>query len=801
MLQVIDLSVPDLVGSPVDTGRPFPDAAFSPDSSRLYVAEYREGFDGESGSGILWVLDVEVWEGYQHDLSQMETPPSIALGENKEPVALAMAADGRRLYVAVFNREGEVGTDNGEIHVINTDTHENEGLLASVPEFLQDIALTPDGRQAVVTAVITGNAWANFVYIVDTVKGSVTPVNDVSNLLVPPLSGEFTEVSISSDGQRAFVVDENNEYVAVIDINRRIFTNVINLGGTPGNIAITPMGDRIYVPVETTSSSSQNNLASIPVNLQLPTDWTVTSGAVTPFCFGSPYDRLPILGLTPVAREVASSPTAMSQVAPVAACVYDFSFWGRSTGFRTVAEVIWLSDTCGLLRVDEVPIERITSPLKGQPPLIPAELTRHRAKFEAPEGATQAEIRFRVPAGEVAIVDQVSFRATLEGVANDDLQLFEEGQPANWTLSPETAHGFSLKPSDGVMELANDGFDDFDLTQTVPITAETPFTLQFLGQVIVPPVGPAWPQLELRWLKKDGAPTGTTATLELRSSDPDTSHTLSGTVPAEVTSVEVNLVVPGKTTLSVEKISLLPLELVRVPLKFMAQAPGELMVSNVHVAYDDTARAALPPIPEAGLCLPTAPDRSPGSHSANCCYCPCCGAEKEMKNVGLARTAAYRPAVMGECPDCNATLILPGARLTAARPIAQPLIALAPTHRLAGVMMRSRAAPRARMNESLLPTVANAEIVASAMPQKRAEGAALAGIVIGETVAMPSLMVIKGIGAIWNEKLAAMGIDSMLALARAQPQEIADTIAGISLKRASKFVEEAQEIMEKLEVQ
>ncbi len=603
LLQVIDLSVPDLIGSPVDMQRPFPDAAFSPDSKRLYVAEYREGFDGESGSGILWVLDVEVWEGYQHDLSQMETPPSIALGENKEPVALAMAADGRRLYVAVFNREGEVGTDNGEIHVINTDTHENEGLLASVPEFLQDIALTPDGRQAVVTAVITGNAWANFVYIVDTVKGSVTPVNDVSNLLVPPLSGEFTEVSISSDGQRAFVVDENNEYVAVIDINRRIFTNVINLGGTPGNIAITPMGDRIYVPVETTSSSSQNNLASIPVNLQLPTDWTVTSGAVTPFCFGSPYDRLPILGLTPVAREVASSPTAMSQVAPVAACVYDFSFWGRSTGFRTVAEVIWLSDTCGLLRVDEVPIERITSPLKGQPPLIPAELTRHRAKFEAPEGATQAEIRFRVPAGEVAIVDQVSFRATLEGVANDDLQLFEEGQPANWTLSPETAHGFSLKPSDGVMELANDGFDDFDLTQTVPITAETPFTLQFLGQVIVPPVGPAWPQLELRWLKKDGAPTGTTATLELRSSDPDTSHTLSGTVPAEVTSVEVNLVVPGKTTLSVEKISLLPLELVRVPLKFMAQAPGELMVSNVHVAYDDTARAALPPIPEAGLAL------------------------------------------------------------------------------------------------------------------------------------------------------------------------------------------------------
>ncbi len=55
------------------------------------------------------------------------------------------------------------------------------------------------------------------------------------------------------------------------------------------------------------------------------------------------------------------------------------------------------------------------------------------------------------------------------------------------------------------------------------------------------------------------------------------------------------------------------------------------------------------------------------------------------------------------------------------------------------------------MNESLLPTVANAEIVASAMPQKRAEGVALTGIVIGETVAMPSLMVIKGIGAIWNE--------------------------------------------------
>jgi hypothetical protein len=57
--------------------------------------------------------------------------------------------------------------------------------------------------------------------------------------------------------------------------------------------------------------------------------------------------------------------------------------------------------------------------------------------------------------------------------------------------------------------------------------------------------------------------------------------------PADATQAEIRLVQPrGKGGLLVEYISLAQADTIGVPLTFLAEAPGELTVSNVRVAYD-----------------------------------------------------------------------------------------------------------------------------------------------------------------------------------------------------------------------
>jgi hypothetical protein len=48
------------------------------------------------------------------------------------------------------------------------------------------------------------------------------------------------------------------------------------------------------------------------------------------------------------------------------------------------------------------------------------ELRPHRARLAAPQGATQAEIRFLVPPQRNAVVDSVSLEATADPIANGD---------------------------------------------------------------------------------------------------------------------------------------------------------------------------------------------------------------------------------------------------------------------------------------------------------------------------------------------------------------------------------------------
>ncbi len=751
--------------------------ALSPDGRRLYVTEYYYtiGFN----EGFIRAIDTEALEqailSGNPNLDDVTINDPIEFGSMEEPTALAVAPDGRRLYVTVIDHTpspspsppiiviappGAPAAAGGKVYIIDTtNTLQNvTGTPISMGQRLRGIALTPDGRKAVVT-----DGQEKAIYILNTASGAF---ETVTGAIEYP-----TAVAISPDGGRAFVVDNMQDNILIIDIARRAVVDSIpmsldSIGLYLEDIAVRPQGDRVYTisPDSDYPPADTPFLISIPIGAQLPAEWALTSGGIMPTCFSDPFHQVAVLGLSPATGEPESKPTALAQVVPVAASrIYDFNFWGIATEFGAVAEVIWLSEGCGSLRVDEVPVEIFESQEESgsgklvSPPQIPSELVLHRARLDAPAEATQAEIRFSVPADVLAVIDTVSFKATLETIANSDLQFVQADQLANWVLSPATASEVSLISDDNEAQIQNFGVDPVALVQTVPVTANQPFTLTFQGRTVAAPPTLVSPRIELRWLKSDGTPAGAVTTLSILSTGSDR-HTLNGTTPAEAIEVELHLVAPGNTTLAVKQISFQPVELVKVPLTFIAQAPGELTVSDFRVVYDMVAETSLPPVPETGLCAPTPSGRTPGSQPDDpcCCFCPCCETEQPILDCQPTTTSANRPALKGKCSGCDTELVQPGGQPTRASLSTQPLTA------------------HARATRSLTPS--STRLRGSHPSARPAASPVMVTKVLAAKMPVPPLTAIPDIAEAPTERLAAAAPEEVVGALESAPVEIAASI-------------------------
>ena len=364
-------------------------------------------------------------------------------------------------------------------------------------------------------------------------------------------------------------------------------------------------------------------------------------------------------------------PTALSQVVPVVeSCPYEFSFWGIASEPVTneppaVAEVLWLSSDCGLLRADPVLVERPDLVAIEGPEIPLSQLVRHRVRLTAPADANQAEVRFSVPTGGRAAIDLVSLSATAETVANADFKLLREGRLADWTLSPETALGVSVLAIESGIRLQNASAATAELLQPVAAQSNQPFTLEFQGKAVVRSSPQTNPRLELRWLKADGAPTGSPTIVEILPAGLDAS-VANGTAPADATQAEIHLTVPAGTTQDIKRVSLRFSAPTTVPVTFIAQAPGELTVSDLRVAFEQV-EAPLPQIPDRGLCLPTPLGRQPGETSSDCCFCHHCESEQTLVETKPVVTPAGRPALAGRCATCGNALVRFGGPASPAR--------------------------------------------------------------------------------------------------------------------------------------
>jgi DNA-binding beta-propeller fold protein YncE len=755
-LQVVDLNIPANLGEPFPLPGEILSVVSSSDGTLLYAA-VNPAVDQTSttAKSEIQIIDTAKLEGFVtvgKPSAKEVTLASIDLGASSTGTKLEVAPDGSRLFATV-TPEGGLGS---ELQVFDTTTLEQSLDPVSIPNGTGEIALTPNGKRALL-------ADADGIGVVDTsTKVIITSIK---------IGGKPVSIGVSDDGSRAFVARQDDK-LTVIDLTRLTLSGQpIVVGKSPTAVALSPTGDRVLV-----ANAGDESLSSIQVGAKLPESWNLTSGQVIPVCAPQPLGMVAVLGSVEKGSPQTALPTGLSQVVPVAeSCLYELRFRGIATEAFATAEVVWLGRDCKILHAEPpVPIqvvathreqrigESMTAPATGSAAKL---LPVHFARTSAPKGASQAEIRFNVSAGVLAAVTNVSFAATTEALVNADFSLREGKGLAGWILLSGASPSVSLLGIDDGILVRNAGIETVELMQTLPAKADQFFTLELEARVMRSSTL-ANPSVELRWLK-DGLNIGTPTKIEVAPEGLAVSKA-NGTSP-EADEAEIHLLVPPGTTQVVKRVSLKFTPIVTVPLTFIAQAPGELTVSGLRVAVEE-AEVQPPPIPDTGLCMPT--PSAQGTDEKCCepngdgkCFCSCCGTSERMKNATAMETEAGRPVVVGHCATCGAELVrfggqrVPGAPRFALRsePVNSPIVLTQTEKRFPQTTEVLTVAERAKVN------------------------------------AERALQDIEGIGPARAKRLLAAGVDSA-KLAETPVDIIVELLKpGMSADMAAKLVEAARE--------
>ncbi len=782
--------------------------ALTPDKQRLYLA----GINNESDQNELIAIDIALLEEQIHD--EIEIPLDAVLYTNssaafQNPIPLGSPYDFSRLLSMAVTPDNcsvivtAVSTDtysnenNGVIYHVDIQTH----ALTQIPVPYQPaaLAITPDGRWALVVGYTFSQQVreARSLGIVEQLYyfDIVNAVSTTSILLNAPHgnSNDLTTLVINASGTHVFVATMGDAHVHAIDIEKAAIEKTITIGDPTNQtfgIAITPMDDRLYVLVR--GEAVGTTVAYwLPISLhQELADWTLTTGFVRPVRYMAEHQLTAVLGpFTQPEREVLNSrPSALSQTVPVVGeCNYDFSFWGIACDIDTVAEIIWRGDECGTIQqTDTIPVTFYERPF-GTPAAnthpcernclaaFAPDLQFHQARLTAPAGATQAEIRFLVPPKSNAAIDTVSFQATTDALTNNGLHASPQGELVGWRLIADKETDIVAVSSAAQIELQNAGENTVSLVQAFTVTGGQSYEFVFRGSVLDATAVAEKPRVELRWVTTAGTQNEQVEQLEIENT-PNKPQILRGTVPTGVSSAECHLIIPVRTKIAVAQVSYQPVEIVTVPVNFVAQAPGELVVSDFRVAYDTTEGITRPAPPAGGLCAPTPPGRGTAGDPCACHWCPTICAECSDDSGGEAVSGAETAVRI----QANTHPI----RVTAAT--RQPAQAFA-RPQLTGIDNVVIAAPRPAP-DLLRPEAELAEL----MLAPEAEWISVAGEL--SAAAIP-LTAINGIGSKRAAALAALDINTLPKLGTADATLIANNLEFVTPEIASAYISAAKELL------
>jgi YVTN family beta-propeller protein len=192
------------------------DLVVSPDGRHVYAG--RTAVDGADVA----VLDTSTG---QVDATGIAAAPGTAAQ------CVRVSQDGRRLYLATDGPSGAklVVVDAHRKRVVDT---------VEIGTPIRDVALHPDGGTAYVASC--GPSFEGLLDVVDTATNTVTNTNKVAEI-----SGFLTQMTVSRDGERAYLVADDT--VTVLCTLTHDVIGVIAMGRRPSCAIERPDGKLLYV--------------------------------------------------------------------------------------------------------------------------------------------------------------------------------------------------------------------------------------------------------------------------------------------------------------------------------------------------------------------------------------------------------------------------------------------------------------------------------------------------------------------------------------------------------------------------
>jgi DNA-binding beta-propeller fold protein YncE len=757
---------PDFVLLPGPGASPPPvHAAISPDGGTLWVA---------GGEGLA-ALDVDALG----DAGGAVRVISVHPFPDERVACIAVSPDGARLCVGTAaagkaKPGAGAGTtvgpvfDRGRLHLL--DVAGGGAVQVELPALPRDVAVTPDGRRAVV-ALATGAALVELdrLAVIATRAGQA----------VAPGS-----VVVDPDGVRAYLGVAGA--VAVLELDRNVLLPGTSLGvaGTPAVLAVTPQGDRLYA---VTGAGAR----AFPLGTRRLSVWTAESGRmeVGPPTAGGPRSVI----LRGGGADGPAPAVLLQSVAVSPACRYVFSFGAlASRGSGASAELLWVGARGEPIDAWPVPMAEGESPAAdAAPPLRP-----HRRVVVPPAGSARVEVRFRVPVG-VARIAAASLAVSPDLLVNGDLRLPLLGEDGGWTVEPEARAAVVRALAPGGTRVTGVGPGTAEVVQQVDVRPGVPLRLRMEGRGLAAPDG-AVPWLRVSWLDAGGRETGTAAALAVHPDD-FSAHVLRLDPPAGAVRARVALLVPPRAAVQAERLTLVPAPEVDVPVRFIASAPGELTVTDARVVYDlgaaggvaagvDTAGSAAPAAgPPSSAPAPGTPPAAGGGSGGDddgCCgddgeapTAPATGqpsraAQPRTRTVPIAApraTSSTRWELPRDTRAPAAVIPLPDAP-----PLTAPVVPPPPAE---------DATPPPNAGELTPPSTE--EVVITRPPDDR------------ESIPVPLIPVreVPGVGEVREGRFVREGIVTAQDLAASSPELVVHADPTLSIKQAQSLIAAAAELV------